>query len=165
MRPRPFLPESLEKSAKEAAPGAYVRNRIDGLIWHRCTYRTLYADTDRSKVVYHANYLRYFEVGRTTLMRDAAYSYRQIEADGYIYPIIKVGVDYYSPLYYDDDMTIYTRPGELERVKLQFDYVITHGETGAIVCRGFTRHCATNSSGQPVGIDEKTLLLWKNFPK
>jgi acyl-CoA thioester hydrolase len=143
----------------------YVRDRTDGLAWHRCDNRTLYADTDRSQIVYHANYLRYFEVGRATLMRDAAFPYREIEENGFVYPIIQVGVDYHSPLRYDDPMVIYTRPGELERVKLRFDYVITHGETGAIVCKGFTRHCCTNSAGRPVGIDEKTLLLWKNFPQ
>ena len=53
--------------------------------------RTLYADTDRSTVVYHANYLRYFEFGRASLMRDAAYPYREIEESGYVYPIIDLG--------------------------------------------------------------------------
>jgi acyl-CoA thioester hydrolase len=53
--------------------------------------RTLYADTDRSQVVYHANYLRYFEFGRASLMRDAAYPYREIEESGYVYPIISTG--------------------------------------------------------------------------
>lgn len=162
MRPPPFRPEPLPDR-----PG-FVRDRGpagDGLVWHQCDYRTLYADTDRSRVVYHANYLRYFEVGRTALMRAAAYPYREIEASGFIYPIIQVGVDYYHPLRYDDTMLIYTRPGVLERVKLQFDYLITHGETGELVCTGFTRHCATNAAGVPVGVDEKTRLLWDTFPR
>ncbi len=159
MRPKPFIPEVLNGDER------YVRDRTDGLSWHRCAYRTLYADTDRSQVVYHANYLRYFEVGRATLMRDAAYAYREIEESGFIYPIIQVGLDYFSPLHYDDPMFIYTRPSGLERVKLRFDYVITHQDSGDIVCKGFTRHCATNRSGRPVGIDEKTIFLWENFPK
>ena len=159
MKPNPFLPTPSDGDPR------YVRDRTDGLTWHRCDNRTLYADTDRSQIVYHANYLRYFEVGRASLMRDAAYPYREIEESGFIYPIIQVEVNYYSPLQYDDPMVIYTRPGELERVKLRFDYIITHGETGAIVCKGFTRHCCTNSSGRPVGIDEKTLKLWENFPR
>ena len=92
--------------------------------------RILYADTDRSAVVYHANYLRYFEFGRASLMRDAAYPYKEIEESGYVYPIIDLGIQFYEPLYYDDPMWIHTRPAELERVKLRFDYVITHAETG-----------------------------------
>jgi acyl-CoA thioester hydrolase len=158
MKPRPFVPEPL------AADPRYVRDRTQGLVWHQCPYRTLYADTDRSGVVYHANYLRYFEVGRTTLMRDAAYPYREIEESGFVYPIIQVGVDYFNSLRYDDLMVVHTRPGNLERVKLCFDYVITHGGTGEIVCRGFTRHCATNRAGIPVGVDARTLSLWDRFP-
>ncbi|MBW1898388.1 MAG: acyl-CoA thioesterase [Deltaproteobacteria bacterium] len=159
MRPKPFIPKELDNEAR------YVKNQTDSLIWHRCRNRTLYADTDRSQIVYHANYLRYFELGRASLMRDTAYPYKEVEENGFIYPIIEIGIQYYTPLYYDDPMIIYTRPSDLERVKLKFDYTITHGETGEIVCIGFTRHCAINSSGTPVGIDEKTVHLWQIFPK
>ena len=159
MRSKPFDPEAITGDPR------FVRDRTSGLSWHRCAHRTLYADTDRSQVVYHANHLKYFEIGRASLMRDAAYPYREIEDSGFVYPIIEVGVMYYSPLYYDDPMWIYTRPSGLERVRLRFDYVITHGDTAAVVCRGFTRHCATNRSGVPVAVDSKTLSLWKNFPE
>ncbi len=159
MRPKPFVAVRVDDDEK------YVKEQASEMIWHRCMARTLYADTDRSQVVYHANYLRYFEIGRVTLMRDTAYPYREIEDSGYIYPIIEVGLKFYTPLHYDDPMWIHTRPDDLERVRLSFQYVITHQETGDIVCMGFTRHCATNRSGIPVGVDEKTVQLWKNFPK
>ncbi|MFZ5571984.1 MAG: acyl-CoA thioesterase [Thermodesulfobacteriota bacterium] len=159
MRPKPFVAEWID------GDGRYVRNKTDGSVWHRCMHRTLYADTDRSQVVYHANYLRYFEFGRASLMRDAAYPYREIEENGYVYPIIEIGITYHSPLYYDDAMWIHTRPAAMERVRLQFDYVIVHEKTGAIVCKGFTRHCATNRAGVPVGVDDKTVHLWEVFPK
>lgn len=159
MRPKPFHPEIYNGDPR------FVKNRHDGCIWHRCENRTLYADTDRSAVVYHANYLRYFEFGRASLMRDLAYPYVDIEASGYVYPIIELGIKYHSPLYYDDAMWVHTRPGNLAKVKLSFDYVIIHGQTGEIVCTGFTEHCALNSAGRPVGIDEKTQKLWEIFPK
>lgn len=159
MKPEPFVPEKLD------GDGRYVRNRTDGLVWHLCRHRTLYADTDRSQVVYHANYLRYFEFGRASLMRDAAYPYREIEESGYVYPVIQIGITYYTPLHYDDAICIHTRPAELERVRLRFDYIITAEVDGGIVCKGFTRHCAVNAAGIPVGIDEKTVRLWKVFPK
>jgi acyl-CoA thioester hydrolase len=159
MRPKPFVPEPLNGNRP------YVRDKIGGKIWHRCAMRTLYADTDRSQVVYHANYLRYFEFGRASLMRDAAYAYREIEESGFIYPIISTGLDYYRPLYYDDAMYIHTRPSQIERVKLRFDYLITHEASGEIVCIGFTRHCATNAAGRPVEVDPKTVRLWEIFPK
>jgi acyl-CoA thioester hydrolase len=159
MRPKPFIPEFLDRPD-------FVRDTNSGLIWHRCELRTLYVDTDRSQVVYHANYLKYFEFGRASLMRNANYPYKKIEESGYIYPIIKTELNYYSPLFYDDLMYIYTRPGKLEMVKLQFDYLITSAEKGGeICCTGFTRHCAVNSKSIPVEIDEQTIKLWNEFPR
>jgi acyl-CoA thioester hydrolase len=115
--------------------------------------------------VYHANFLRYFEFGRASLMRDTGYPYKEIEESGTIYPIIEIGVSYYNPVYYDDAMCIYTRPSLLERVKLRFDYVITREETREMACKGFTRHCAVNAAGIPVAVDDKTAQLWKIFPE
>jgi len=158
MKPKPFKPKIFNDDEH------YVRDQTTDLIWHRTQHRTLYADTDRSQVVYHSNYLRYFEFGRTSLMRDAAYTYKEIEESGYVYPIIDLGINFYQPLYYDDLMYIYTRPVNLERVRLQFDYLITSAEKGHIVCIGFTKHCALNLSGNPVAVDPKTVHLWKTFP-
>jgi acyl-CoA thioester hydrolase len=62
-------------------------------------------------------------------------------------------------------MWIYTRPGQLERVRLTFDYIVLDEENRKIICKGFTRHCAINAAGLPVAIDKKTIHLWKVFPK
>ena len=159
MKPKPFQPEPFD-----GAPN-YVRDDSGGQVWHRCHTRVLYADTDRSQVVYHGNYLRYFEFGRASLMRDAGYPYKAVEENGFVYPIIEIGLKYFSPLHYDDPIWVNTRPADLERVRLSFDYLITHRETGDLICTGFTRHCATNTAGVPVGIDEQTLNLWKTFPR
>ena len=156
MRSKPFIPEFIDDT--------FVRDKNSGKIWHRCELRTLYVDTDRSQVVYHANYLRYFEFGRASLMRDASYPYKQIEDSGYLYPIIQTELNYYSPLFYDDLMYIHTRPAKLELVKIQFDYLITKADGGAVVCAGFTKHCAVNKKGIPVEIDTQTIQLWQGFP-
>lgn len=158
MKPKPFRTEIYKNDER------YVRDTATGLVWHRTNYRVLYADTDRSQVVYHSNYLRYFEFGRTSLMRDVAYSYKSIEESGYVYPIIDLGMNFYQSLFYDDVMYIHTRPVNLERVRLQFDYTITHAENGYLVCNGYTRHCAANTAGKPVAVDPKTVQLWKTFP-
>ncbi len=161
MLPKPFMPEPLQGQQNNRP---YFRDTVGGLVWHRCETRTLYADTDRSNVVYHSNYLRYFELGRATLMRDTAYPYKEVEESGYIYPVIDLGIQFFQPLRYDDPIHIFTRPAELERVRLRFDYLITHGDTQKIVCKGFTKHCALNTSGKPVAVDPKTARLWKSFP-
>jgi len=159
MKPRPFVPKLYNSD------GRFYVDETSSTVWHRCSYRTLYADTDRSEVVYHANYLRYFEHGRASLMRDVAYPYKEVEKQGFVYPIINMGIDFFKALYYDDPMYIFTRPAELERVKLRFDYVIVHAETNELICRGFTKHCALNLKGVPVAVDEKTVHLWKTFPQ
>ena len=136
MKPKPFQPEPFD-----GAPN-YVRDDSGGQVWHRCHTRVLYADTDRSQVVYHGNYLRYFEFGRASLMRDAGYPYKAVEENGFVYPIIEIGLKYFSPLHYDDPIWVNTRPADLERVRLSFDYLITHRETGdqCILPRPFVGH-------------------------
>lgn len=158
MRSAQFIPEACGNDSR------FVKNLVDGYIWHKTECRPLYADTDRSAMVYHANYLRYFELARGTLMRDLGCPYTEIEADGYVYPIIEQGIKYHAPLYYDEPMWINTRPGKVGKVRLKFQYIITNAETGAVVCEGFTEHCAINSRGRPVAVDKKTLGLLENFP-
>lgn len=158
MRAPDFDPKPHEKD------GRYVRDAKGGLVWHRVAHRVLFADTDRTGAVYHANYFRFFELGRSTLLRDAGFPLRQVERDGYVYPIFQVGLDYFRPLEHDDPLWINTRFRELERVRVSFDYIITHAETGLVLCQGFTRHCATNRKGRPVAVDPVTVGICNSFP-
>ena len=161
MRPRPFLPESLADH-----PGrGFVRDQTSGTVWHRVHHRVLYADTDRSGVVYHAHYLRYFELGRASLMREVGFPYREVEESGYVYPIVDLAIRYHTPLGYDSPMWVHTQPAQLERVRVTFEYTITHAESGALVCRGHTCHCALNAKGVPVAVDPRTVEMWKVFPR
>ncbi len=159
MRPKLFEPEIHNGDER------YVRDKTSGLVYHRTFNRVLYADTDRSGVVYHSNYLIYFEMGRAGLMRDVGFPYLQVEESGYIYPVVETGLRYVNPLTYDCPMWIHTRPSDLERVRVKFDYVITNGDTGVLVCTGFTTHCAINNRSVPVAVDPVTVKTWKNFPK
>jgi len=158
MQPKPFKP------VPAGIEGPFYRDSVSGSVWHMCETRTLYADTDRSNVVYHSNYLRYFEMGRSSLMRDTGYPYREVEESGYVYPVIDLGMQFFQPLRYDDQIRIFTRPAELERVRVRFDYVITLAENGKTVCKGYTKHCALNPAGRPVAVDTKTVHMWKTFP-
>ncbi len=143
----------------------FVKDLGTGLTWHRTSGRVLYADTDCSGAVYHSNHLRYFEMGRAALMRDARHPYREVEEAGYVYPVIKTGVNYYQFLTYDDLIWILTRPAHLERVRVRFDYVILKDGNPRIIADGFTQHCALNSKRIPVALDPATKEIWRNFPK
>lgn len=158
MRPKPFVPEQHDSDAR------FVRDRTTGQVYHRVFNRALYADTDRSGIVYHSNYLRYCELGRATLMRDVGFPYAEVEAAGYVYPIVDLALRYYQPLHYDSPMWIHTRPADLERVRVRFEYVIVHAETLALVCVGHTLHCALNAKGVPVAVDPITVKTWQTFP-
>jgi acyl-CoA thioester hydrolase len=158
MQPAAFVPEPQSDDR-------FVRDRTSGHVYHRTRHRVLYADTDRSGVVYHANYFRYFEQGRASVMRDLGYPYAEVEASGYVYPIVELGLRYFHPLVYDDEMWIHTRPTDLERVRVKFEYVITHATGGERICTGFTQHCAANERGVPVAVDPVTINAWKTFPR
>jgi len=143
----------------------YVRDTASGLVWHRVSQRVLFADTDRTGVVYHGSYFRFFELGRASLLRDAGFPLKQVEADGYLYPIFQLGLDFFRPMEYDAAIFVHTRFREMAAVRVEFEYIITHAETGAVLCRGFTRHCATNRKGRPVAVDPVTVGIFNNFPK
>jgi len=143
--------------------GVFATERDTGELWHRVDNRVLYADTDRADVVYHANYLRYFEVGRTALLRAAGYPYKEIEASGFVHPIVDLAVAFHQRLQYDDPMWIYTRPVELLRVKLTFHYRILHGETDVLVASGHTTHACLNRKGIPVAMDPSSVALCARF--
>ena len=159
MIPRSFKPELLKKDDN------FIRDHESGLVWHRVKNRVLYIDTDRSGVVYHSNYLRYFELGRVTLMRQIGYPYAEVEANGFVYPVVNMGLDFHRSLQYDDPMWIYTRPDRLEKVKVSFSYLITNLDNEQIVCTGHTVHCALNENRRPCAVDPQTVSIWQKFPK
>jgi acyl-CoA thioester hydrolase len=143
----------------------YIRDSVSDLVWHRVSQRVLFADTDRTGVVYHGNYFRFFELGRSSLLRDAGFPLKQVEADGHLYPIFQLGLDFFRPIEHDAPILVHTRFRELAAVRVEFEYIITHAETGVVLCRGFTRHCATNRKGRPVAVDPVTVGIFHNFPK
>ena len=71
-------------------------------MYHEMTYRVPYADTDRMGVVYHANYLVYFERGRNEMLRDAGLPYSEMDRRGVIFPVSEAFCRYHAPARYDD---------------------------------------------------------------
>jgi acyl-CoA thioester hydrolase len=65
---------------------------------------------------------------------------------------------------YDDPIFVHTRFRDLHGVRIDFDYLITHGDTGRVLCKGFTRHCAVNRKGVPVAVDAVTVGIYRGFP-
>jgi len=108
-----------------------------------------YAETDQMGVVYHGNYLAWFEVGRTKLFKEVVgLSYKKIEADGYHLPVLEVAVKYRRPALYDDDLTIVTTMKEKPVMRLKLDYEVYRGDT--LLVTGSTTHAFIDKQGRPV---------------
>ncbi len=111
--------------------------------------RVRYADTDRMGVVYYANYLVWFEVGRTEWLRANGWSYREMEADGLMLPVIETHCAYRQPARYDEEVDIATRAALLTPVRVRFDYEVTRAADGTLSATGYTVHAAIDAAGKP----------------
>jgi acyl-CoA thioester hydrolase len=122
--------------------------------------RVRYAETDQMGVVYHANYLVWFEIGRTDLLRTLGWTYREMEAAGFSLPVIEVACRYRRPARYDDELTIRTRGTLLSPVRLAFEYEIRRGEEDDPLVTGRTLHAALNPQGRPCRLPERVKVLF-----
>jgi acyl-CoA thioester hydrolase len=115
----------------------------------RTRVRVRYAETDRMGVVYYANYLVWFEVGRTDWLRETGWSYREMEAEGFALPVIEAHCEYRQPARYDDDVEIETRASLVTPVRIRFDYEVRRAADGTALATGYTAHAALDSTGRP----------------
>ncbi len=119
---------------------------------HRTVYRVIYGDTDAAAVVYNANYLRFFEIGRSELMRAKVCSYREIESLGILLPVTECFIRYKAFACYDDLLLIEAQLAELKKVSCKFSYRILrkNNESGKeqLIAKGYTVHAAVGRDGK-----------------
>jgi acyl-CoA thioester hydrolase len=114
--------------------------------------RVIYADTDAMGIVYHTNYIRWFEIGRNELFRDMHIRYADIEAAGYNLPLTKVYCHYLLPTRYDDVVFVETEIAYLKWVSVKFTYEIWDETRQNILSEGYTIHACTDKSGKMIRI-------------
>ncbi|NNC22951.1 tol-pal system-associated acyl-CoA thioesterase [Salinisphaera sp. USBA-960] len=96
---------------------------------NRLNVRVYYEDTDASGVVYHANYLKYFERGRTEWLSDAGYDHRQLaESQGLGFTLARLRIDYRRPARLDDRLCVVTSIADHGRARIDFDQRVFCGE-------------------------------------
>ena len=110
--------------------------------------RVRYAETDAMGVVYYANYLVWFEIGRADLLRQTGWSYREMEADGVSLPVIEAHCEYKQPARYDDELEVKTTGRIVSPVRLRFDYNVVRSADGANLASGYTVHASLNRAGR-----------------
>jgi len=123
--------------------------------WHETTVRVRYAETDRMGVVYHANYLVWFEIGRTEFCRARGFAYRDMEENDRAFLVVAESYcRYKAPAYYDDELLIRTHVTELRRRSVRFGYEIVRLSDGQIIAEGETGHVVTDPAGRVISMPE-----------
>ena len=126
--------------------------------------RVRYAETDKMGVVYYANYFVWFEVGRTDLLRDAGWSYREMEAAGVALPVIEAHCDYRQSARYDDELEVRTVAALLSPVRVAFDYEVVRPADDTVIATGRTVHAALDPAGRPCRLPEPVRALLRAAP-
>lgn len=94
---------------------------------HEIEIRVRYQETDAMGILHHANYLTYFEIGRTELMRAGGACYRDLEADGLLMVVVKLNVRYRQPARYDDVLRLQTRAERITVSRIEHSYRLWRG--------------------------------------
>jgi acyl-CoA thioester hydrolase len=128
------------------------------------TLRVIYGDTDQMGVVYYANYLRYFEFGRSEYFRAKGGSYRELESEGVLLPVVEATCQYKASARYDDLLVIRTFVDELKRASLVFRYEVRKQGADAVLCTGRTVHAAIGRDGKVTRLPEKIIALLQRGP-
>lgn len=125
--------------------------------------RVSYRDTDRMGHVYYANYLVWFEIGRTELLRRIGQTYKQWEEEHGVYlPVSSCKIDYRRSAMYDDLVTIRARASSMTRASVTFHYEIFRAGTSELLAAGETRHALVSADGRILRVAQR--LLPQCFP-
>src|SRR4051812_29844901 len=119
---------------------------------HEITFRVRYAETDRMGLLHHANYIVYFEMGRTELLRERGVSYRDLEDSGHLLVVVEVGCKFKKPAYYDDLLTIRTTVSRVTHVKVVHQYQVFRD--GLLLAEGHSTLACVDREGKPQALPD-----------
>ena len=131
------------------------------MLINETTVRVRYEETDQMGVVYYANYMVWFEVGRTELMREFGLPYREFEENDLFFPVLRAYCEYKEPASYDDQLTIITRIKNILQVRVTIDYEICRADK--LLAKGYTEHAFVNGKGKPVILKKTNPKIWKRL--
>jgi acyl-CoA thioester hydrolase len=116
--------------------------------------RVRYAETDKMGVVYYANYLVWFEVGRAEFCRQRGFSYAELEQSGFLLVVAEVRCRYLKPARYDESVIVRTRLKEAGRRVVGFGYQVLRPGKEELLAEGETRHVSLDLQGKPRSLPE-----------
>lgn len=112
-----------------------------------------FVETDMMSVVHHANYLRWFEMGRVAYLRACGISLGELMAADIIFPITEVQVKYKNSCTFDDDFEVQTTMSAFNKAKMDFSYKVIRLRDGAVAVEGHTRNVFTDKEGHIVRLE------------
>jgi len=118
------------------------------MITSRANVTVRYAETDMMGVAYHGSYLPWLEIGRTGLLKDHGVAYKDLEAQGFFLPVLKVNVHYRRAARYDDVVEITTFLREKPALRIRMDYELR--ANGELIATGGSEHAFIDKDGRPV---------------
>jgi acyl-CoA thioester hydrolase len=123
--------------------------------------RVRYAETDQMGVVYHANHLVWFEIGRVELLRQLGFSYRDMESnDGRFIAVVEAKCRYRAPAHYDDEVLVRTELLNVRDSVMHFGYELRRAD-GLLLAEGETTHIVTDASMNIAALPEKYLKVFR----
>lgn len=118
------------------------------MIVSRAQVTVRYAETDMMGIVYHANYLPWFEIARTTLLKGIGVPYTRLEAEGFRLPVLEIAARYLRPAVYDDTLDITATLAEMPALRIKLDYRVQRGDE--LLATGSSMHAFVDRQGRPV---------------
>ncbi|MEY8022079.1 acyl-CoA thioesterase [Muriicola sp. SD30] len=126
---------------------------------NKFSFRVRYGETDQMGVVYHGNYAQYLEMGRVEWLRSLGFSYKQMEKDGIMLPVISLQMDFKKSATYDDLITVVTRLSKPPLVKIEFEYEIRNEKDELLVTARTVLAFMDMKTGRPIKCPDSILLL------
>jgi len=118
-------------------------------------FRVRYAETDQMGVAYYANYLVWFEMGRSEYCRTVGYPYTDVENDGFVMVVAEAKVRYKRPARYDDNLVVRTTMPEVRSRVCRFSYQIVKQDSGELLAEGETVHVVVDKkTGKPTSMPQ-----------
>lgn len=117
--------------------------------------RVRFVETDAMGVVHHANYLRWFEMGRVAYLKEADVYLNPLMEDGIVFPITDVSCKYRASGKFDDEIAIETVAEAITPVKMVFTYTVRRLADGAVLATGRTQNVFTNKEGKIIRLPAK----------
>jgi len=135
-------------------------------IWGETKLRVRYAETDKMGVVYHSNFVIWFEVGRVELLRQLGFQYSEMEAEDNCHiPVVDLRVRYKAPAQYDDVIVVRTQIRNVRSSLLHFSYEIFREADRTLLATGETMHIIVNSKLERTALPDKYMQAFNGIKR